>query len=114
MSEGLGLQNEGSSLAQLSPFSSKEILDAHALLSKKLFKNEEKCLVSTILASAKSGVQEYMAASPSLQKPLMDNMHRSAILAISAMHHKTMSEGAHILYNLEITAALLSYLVEKV
>jgi len=106
---------KGSSLVESSsPFTHREILTAHELVSKKLFNVIGTSLVSTILASAKSAVGEYLIMSPSKPDSSPQDKRTPASLAKSAMYHKTMSVGAHVLYNLEITAALLSYLVEKV
>jgi hypothetical protein len=97
-----------------SSFTHQEILAAHDLLSKKLFNGNGTTLVSTFLRSSSSAVTEYLKMSPSQTTSSPHDKPTSASLAKSAIHHKSMSEGAHVLYNLEITAALLIYLVDKV
>jgi hypothetical protein len=95
-----------------SSFTQQEILAAHDLVSKKLFNGDGMTLVSTFLRSSKSAVSNYLKMVPSQHNS--SPQATSASLAKSAIHHKSMSEGAHVLYNLEITAALLIYLVDKV
>lgn len=92
-------------------FLPKEVFEVQLVIFKKFFKDKHKLSVSAISTSAMNSISKYTMRSPKLfskQIPIFST------LATSAMHHRGMAEGTHVLYNLEITAALLNYVVVKV
>ena len=93
-----------------------DILQAHAEVYGKIFKEKNGWKVSTILSSVKDSISCYL--NNSNVKPadsgIASGHGHAAKLAMSAVKHRTKAEGAHILFNIEITAAHLHYNVQQV
>jgi len=93
-----------------------DILQAHAEVYGKIFKEKDGWKVSTILRSVKDSISSYLKNSNVKlgDANVASGRGHAAKLALSAVSHRTKAEGAHILFNLEIAAALLHYNVQLV
>ena len=95
---------------------SHDILQAHAEVYGKIFKEKDGWKVSTILRSVKDTISSYLNNSnvEIADANVASGSDYAARLAASAVKHRTKADGAHILFNIEITAAHLRYNVQQV
>lgn len=92
-----------------------DVLQAHAEVYGKIFKEKGVWRFSTILRSVIDNITSYLNNSDVLGDANVAGDHGyAAKLATSAVKHRTKAEGAHIVFNIEITAALLLYNVQQV
>jgi hypothetical protein len=91
-------------------------LQAQAEVYGKIFKEKDGWKVSEILRLVKDNISSYVNNSNVTlgDTSVASGYGHAARLAVSAVQHRTKAEGAHILFNIEITAAQLHYNVQQV
>jgi hypothetical protein len=97
---------------------SDEITEARKTLFTEIFKGRDEWGVSTVLDSIRSDITKCMDQSKSVSSiggvVAEQALQSASKLAHSALHNKTKAEGFNALFNIEITAALLKYILTKV
>ncbi len=98
---------------------SEEITEARATLFSDIFKGRDGWGVSTVLHSIRSDItkcieQSVLDSNSGGGVASQSGLQAASKLALSALHNKTKSEGFNALFNIEMTAALLKYILTKV
>ena len=98
---------------------SDEVTEARATLFADIFKGRDGWGVSTVLDSIRSDItkcinQSVLDSNSGSGVALQSGLQAASKLALSALHNKTKSEGFNALFNIEMTGALLKYILTKV
>jgi hypothetical protein len=96
---------------------SDEVNDARQHLFQEIFKGNEDWRASTVLHSLRSTIMQYFNNSMPAATPYPEQqtgIESASSLAHSALRYRDKAEGFNVIFNIEITAALLQYILTKV